>query len=129
MKVLMELEDSVKELRKGEYVKSYTIGDTIVILLRDSWERYELDKVSREVSRKIGKRVKIALDTGDHRRLVEQIASPAHVLGVNTIWLPDGSEQTLIRISRKDQRLLGDRAEWEKLFSKLLDRSVRIVFE
>ncbi|OYT37832.1 MAG: transcription elongation factor, partial [Desulfurococcales archaeon ex4484_58] len=76
MKALMELEDRLKELRKGEYVKSYTIDDVVVIILRNGWERRELETIARETAYKLRKKVKIALDTGDRKRLVEQVVSP-----------------------------------------------------
>ncbi len=128
MKALMELEDRLKELRRGEYVKSYSLDNTVVVILKGSWEKQELGRIARELANRLGKRVKLVIDTGDKRKLVDQIISPARIIGISTIWLPDGSEQMVIRISRRDQRILRNKDEWENLLSKLVGRAARIVF-
>ncbi len=129
IKALIELEDRLVELRRGEYVKSYTLDNTVVLIVRNGWEKRELDVIAKKVSEKLGKRVRIAIDTGDKRRLIEQIVAPAHVLGVNAVWLPDGSEQVVIRMQRRDRKRFSNLPEWESLFSKILGKTTRIVFE
>lgn len=128
IKTLMELEESYVEFRKGEYVKSYVVNNTVIILLRNGWEAGEIGKLVKTLSSKLNKRVKIIQSTSDYRSIVEQILSPIHIIGINRVWLPDGSEQFSITVSRRDRRRLENISEWEKLLTKLLGKPTRIRF-
>ncbi len=130
MKVLMELEDRLKELRRGEYIKSYDLNGLVIVLIRDHWEKEELEKISKELSNILRRRTKVVVYTNDKKHVVEQILYPATLLGMNTLWLPDGSEQIIVRVSRRDQRFIGGRKSLlEKLLADLLKKNVRIRFE
>ncbi len=129
IKALMELEEKHVELREGEYIKSYIIDNTVILILKNNWDRGQLNKIARELGNKLGRRVKVALLTGDQRVLAEQLLAPARVLGVNVIWLPDGSEQISIRIASRDKRRLGNISDWEKIFTKILGKPTRIIFD
>ena len=129
IRALMELEEKSVELRRGEYVKAFIMDNTVILILKNGWDRGELNKIARELSNKLGKKVKVALLTGDQRILVEQLLSPARVLGVNVVWLPDGSEQISIRVSSRDRRRVGNVSAWEKIFTSILGKPTRIVFD
>ncbi len=130
MKALMELEDKLKELRRGEYIKSYDLNGLVVVLIRDHWEKEEIEKISKELSNALRRRTKVVVYTSDKKYLVEQILYPATLLGMNTLWLPDGTEQIIVRVSRRDQRFIGGRKRLlEKLLADLLEKNVRIRFE
>jgi transcription antitermination factor NusA-like protein len=130
MRAMIELEEEMKELRRGEYIKSYELDGLVIIIIRDHWEREEIDRISKGLSAKLRKRVKVVVDKGNKKELVEQILFPATLLGMNTLWLPDGSEQIIVRVSRRDQRFIGGRKDkFEKLLGTLLNRNVMIRFE
>ena len=130
MKALMELEDKLKELRRGEYIKSYDLNGLVIVLIRDHWEKEEIEKISKELSNALRRRTKVVIYTSDKKYLVEQILYPATLLGMNTLWLPDGTEQIIVRVSRRDQRFIGGRKRLlEKLLTDLLGKNVRIRFE
>lgn len=129
IKTIIELEDNYPEFRRGEYIKSYIVNATVIILLRNSWEVNEINKLTRALSSKLNKKVKIIQSTSDYRLVIEQILSPIHIIGINRVWLPDGTEQFSITISRRDRKRLENTSEWEKLFTKLLGKPTRIRFE
>ncbi len=130
MKAFMELEDKLKELRRGEYIKSYDLNGLVIVLVRDHWEKEEIEKISKELSNVLRRRTKVIIYTSDKKYLVEQILYPATLLGMNTLWLPDGTEQIIVRVSRRDQRIIGGRKRLlEKLLADLLEKNVRIRFE
>jgi hypothetical protein len=130
MRAMIELEEEMKELRRGEYVKSYELNGLVIIIVKDHWERDEIDRISKRLSSKLKKRVKVVVDRGNKKELVEQILFPATLLGMNALWLPDGSEQIIVRVSRRDQRFIGGRKDkFEKLLGTLLNRNVMIRFE
>lgn len=130
MKVLMDLEEKLKYLRKGEYVRSIRMSNQVIIILRGEFEKAELDELEREASRELDARVKVIVETGDQKKLIEQLLSPASLMGINQVWLPGGVEVLNVRVSKRDRRVLGrNKEEYEKLLSKLLGVETRIVFE
>ncbi|RLG84008.1 MAG: transcription elongation factor [Thermoprotei archaeon] len=131
MKELIDLEERVfKELRKGNYKKAYQSGDLIVIVVEGISDPKALDRAGKELSHRLNAKVKIVERTGDTRRLVEQVVYPATLLGVNSLWLPDGSEQIIIRIYRRDQRFIsGKKRHYEDILGQILGKPVRIRLE
>ncbi len=131
MRELIDLEEKTfKELRKGYYRKAYRSRDLIVIVVEGINDLKALDRAGRELSHRLNAKVKIVERTGDIRRLVEQVVYPATLLGVNSLWLPDGSEQVIIRILRRDHRFIGNKKnDYEKVLSEILGKPVRIRFE
>ncbi len=131
MKELIDLEERVfKELRKGKYKKAYQSGDLIIIVVEGINDPKALDRAGKELTRRLNAKVKIVEHTGDIRRLVEQVVYPATLLGVNSLWLPDGSEQIIIRIYRRDQRFIsGKKRHYEDILGQILGKPVRIRLE
>ncbi|NAZ26528.1 MAG: transcription elongation factor [Thermogladius sp.] len=130
MKALMELEEEMKELRKGNYVKSFDFGDEVIVILRGEWEKSEIDIISKELSAKLSKNVKILLEGEGVKKLMEQLLYPASILGINTLWLPDGSEQMVIRLSKRDRRYLRGKVEkYKRFISAIVGKNIEISFE
>lgn len=129
LKALIELEDELKFLKKGEYVKSVSIGDKAIVFIKDEFTIEEKRKLEEELSQKLDRRVRVVEHTNDLKRLVEQILYPATLYGINRVWIPDGSEIINIRVSRRDRRLIKEKEEYEKLIEKISNAKVRIVFE
>ena len=62
--------------------------------------------------------------------MVTQLLAPARILGVNTLWLPDGSFESIIRISKYDEKILPARREViEEALSRILNATVKVRFE
>jgi transcription antitermination factor NusA-like protein len=130
MRELMFLEDEMKELRKGEYVKAYEVDNMVIVLVKGFDNQEELDKISRRLSERLGRKARLVNLVNDQRKLVEQVIAPATLLGLNTVWMLDGREEIIVRVARRDQRFLaGRKKKLEELLSKILGRSVRIRFE
>jgi transcription antitermination factor NusA-like protein len=59
-----------------------------------------------------------------------QLVYPARVTGVNTLWLPDGSVEHIVRVPRSDLRYLPTRiTSIEEALSKISGVSVKIRIE
>ena len=130
LKALVNLEDELKFLRKGEYIKSIDLGNEVVVLLKDNFEDEELSILSKQLSSILEKRVKVIEYTNDLKKLVEQIIMPAILLGINKIWLPNGEEILNIRVPRRDRRYLArSKEQYEMLIEKISGIKARIVFE
>jgi len=82
MKALMDMEEKHKVLRNGEYVKSFMASDQLILIIRDGVEQGELEEVSKHLARELDAKVRVIVETGDMRRLIEQVISPASLLGV-----------------------------------------------
>ncbi|MEM0003742.1 MAG: transcription elongation factor [Desulfurococcaceae archaeon] len=130
LQALVNLEDKLKFLKKGEYVKSIDLGEYVVVLIKDGFEQVEIATLGKELSDAIGKRVKVIEYMSDLKKLIEQIIAPASLLGINKIWLPTGEEIVSVRISRRDRRFIAkNKDEYEELIEKISGIKARIVFE
>lgn len=133
MKTLLDLEEEPgnRILRDAKYIRSLWLDGLLVIVLsmpRSSPS--ELRRLSRSIGQALNTRVQVVAYTRDVRMMAAQLATPAQVLGVNMVWLPDGSTQYVVRISRQDQRLLPARPSLiEKALNEILQVPVRVRLE
>ncbi|MGC9181876.1 transcription elongation factor [Thermogladius sp. KZ2Tp1] len=130
MKTLMELEEDLKELRTGNYIKSFDFGDEVIVILKGDWDKASLDKIAKELSSRLGKSAKVLLEGEGVKKLMEQLLYPATILGINTLWLPDGSEQMVVRVPRRDRKYLrGKEEKYRRFISTILGKDIKITFE
>lgn len=133
MRALLELEETqFKELKDCTYYKSIKV-DNLLILLVGSGPSMTIQKwikVAKALQEKLGVRVRILEKTNNIKSSAVQLLSPARVLGVNTVWLPDGSVQYVVRVSKNEKKLLpADADSLESILSKIHDTKVRIRVE
>ncbi|MEM0001517.1 MAG: transcription elongation factor [Desulfurococcaceae archaeon] len=130
LQALVNLEEKLKFLKKGEYVKSIDLGEYMVVLIKNGFEQVELAMLEKELSDIIGKRIKVIEHVSDLKKLIEQIIAPASLLGINKIWLPTGEEIVSVRISRRDRKYIAkNKDQYEELIEKISGIKARIVFE
>jgi len=113
------------------FVRAHKSDNLLVLMVRnsDKLNRNILIKVSRDLERKGYGRVRFVEESAEPRKIVEQIVSPSRVLGVDILWLPDGSSQFTVRIPHRDARRMPVKKEVaEDILTKLLGKYVRIVF-
>jgi len=131
-RIFLEMESKFSMIKNATFYKAIDTGKDIIILvksdkriLRPVWNR-----ISKLMSEKLKKQVRIVEKTSSIRRLAEQVLSPAKVKGVNIIWLPDGSRENYIRISKQDvNRLRISKEIAEKLISRFMKEIIRIIPE
>ncbi|EZQ03788.1 transcription elongation factor NusA [Candidatus Acidianus copahuensis] len=134
MEALLDLEESqFKELKESTYYKAIKVNNNLLILLVGSGPGMTIQKwvkVAKALQDKLGMKVRIMEKTNNIKSSAVQLLSPARVLGVNTVWLPDGSVQYVIRVSRNETRLLpADTLVLESALSKIHDTRVKIRVE
>ncbi len=133
MRVLLELEETqFKELKDATYYKAIKVDNLLILLVSGgpSMTIQKWIKVAKALQDKLGMKVRIIEKTNNIKNSAIQLLSPARVLGVNTVWLPDGSVQYVIRISRAEKKLLpADAPELETALSKIHDTRVKIRVE
>ena len=86
-------------------------------------------KVVSEISRTLGKKVRIAEYTGDIKKTVADIILPAKLLGINTMY-SKGGEYYRIKIAKAQfTQLPLDLLSLERVLKSLLKNDVRISLE
>jgi len=136
MKALIELEEKegLQILKKATYHKAYFVDDEMVIIVMDLgvgssvpvFTRYARE-IEQRLRERLGRRVKIIPKASDVRGLATHLLYPARVLGVNTLWLPDGSIEYVVRVTRRDERRLGRAKEvYERILSEMLGKRTHI---
>jgi transcription antitermination factor NusA-like protein len=89
-----------------------------------------LAKVSKQLSDEKRMNVRMVEKTSSIKRLLEQIVTPARVMGANTVWLPDGTWESTIRMPRSDIRKMPlDPKAAEEAIRILSGETIHIVFE
>jgi RNA-binding protein YhbY len=133
MRVLLDLEDKpeFKFLKDAVYHKTLKLADLLVITIQlpDSLTNQRLiNKLDRQLSEVLGIKVRVIdRSVNNIRSIAFQLVTPARISGINTLWLPDGSVQYIVRIPKSDSRYLPASKEViEEVLSTLVGSSVRI---
>ncbi|MCD6261338.1 MAG: hypothetical protein J7J28_06120 [Thaumarchaeota archaeon] len=111
MRLLLELEKRFPRLQKAGYVKAVDGKETILIVLKEGSLREvrfkDLASLRRILSEKLGKHVRIVEDSSDVVRFIEGVITPARIVAVNKIWLPDGSEEMRVILDSRRNLKVG----------------------
>lgn len=84
-------------------------------------------KIVKDLSKKYGKRVKLLEEAQSTREFLESLFSPLRIVTLNTIWLPDGSKQTRVIVSRAGPRINpGEREALKALAKRLRNLDIRV---
>ena len=89
------------------FKKTIEIGDMVIIVTeKDQVGKLigKSGKIVREISRTIGKKVRVVGEKSDLRSLARDILAPARISGINIVYGKDGQEKYKIRIMREDSR-------------------------
>lgn len=133
MRTLIELEESgLRILKDSIYHKSYREADLLVIVMefKTKISHHELVRLARNISSKLGLKVKIVNKSSDIKQIVASLLYPVRILGINTVWLPDGSTHYVIRVPRSDSRMLqSNKGIYEKILSQIIGQEVEIRIE
>lgn len=118
-------------LRDAEYIRSVNLGNVVVVQLNiptSGVDQKSLLKLARYLESGLNIRVRV-IDTKNTstKDLIKSVMQPARVLGVNTLWLPDGSVEYVVRIPRSDLKYLPTSQEdVETILTQLVGANVKI---
>lgn len=131
MRALLKAESApdFRFLRDSGYIRSVKLGSIVVIQLDvPNADSRTLLKLAKHLESELSSRVRIVNAKNiSARDLVRSVIQPARVLGVNTLWLPDGSMEYVVRIPKSDLRYLpAPQEEVESLLSMMVGTNVRI---
>lgn len=130
--ILVDLESKLHALHQVSFFKAIEAGDSVLVLMRKgdlAKLKPVLNELRRSLSERVGKSTIIAEKHSDMRAFFEDLLSPIQVVGMNTIWIPDGSREVhlILRGTRRSMKLSEEtlRSVAEKLYGATL----RISFE
>ncbi len=131
--ILVRMEEKLfPDLKRVTYHRAYRENDLVVVILSGTGNttRPPWNKLTRKISEELGLNVRLVEKTSNLKTVAEEIIAPSRLLGVNTLWLPDGTEENTIRIPRSDARRLPAKPEViERLIRKILGVHAKIVME
>jgi len=87
-------------------------------------------KIVKDLGDTFGKRVKLISYGGDDREFLEDLFSPLSILTINTVWIPDGTQETkVILTGREPRRMPVDLEKVRKIAEELKGMTLRVEFE
>lgn len=112
----------VKALDLGRMIIILTEGDVGILIGKEG-------KVVSELSQSLGKKVRIAEYTGDLKKSIADIVTPARLVGLNKLY-QKGKETYRVRLLKSEISLLPlDINTLEKVLHSLVGEEVKIAFE
>jgi transcription antitermination factor NusA-like protein len=85
-------------------------------------------KILRTIGEKTGKNIKV-LETGvEDRKFLEDLFAPVSIITINTIWLPDGSQETRVILRRRGRRPPFDIGAIKQIAQKVRGMTLRVEF-
>jgi len=61
-------------------------------------------KILRALNEKTGKSIRILEYGADDRKFLEDLFAPLNIITINTIWLPDGSQETRVILRKRGRK-------------------------
>jgi len=118
-------------ISNASFYKAIDLGRVVLILTRGEAGLLigKQGKIVSEISSSLGKKVRIAEATGDVKKTIADIITPARLLGINHAF-HEGKEITKVRIARADiSELPLDINSLETVLRSLVEQDVKLVFE
>ena len=133
MRILLNLEKDIKELRDATYEKTYQVDNTLIVVIKTKEASNELArKIKQALVRELGREYKIRVllkSSDDPRQLVSQLLIPLTVRGINIVWLPDGTQKYVVNVRGSLRKLAIPKEQVEKILSEILGAPVEIRVE
>jgi transcription antitermination factor NusA-like protein len=132
-KELLSFEDKTPSLKEVDFKRAIDTGSMIVVMVGPGNLPEALGpkgKIAKELEKRFNKKIRVIEENSNIRRTIEDLVTPAILLGINTLWLPDGSLEKKVRLSLNDsKRLPTDIHIIEETVKSLTGERIRIVFE
>ncbi|ODS37003.1 hypothetical protein BEH94_08115 [Candidatus Altiarchaeales archaeon WOR_SM1_SCG] len=130
----VELSGILYNLGSGEigFEKAIDTGDNVIIITQKEAVGKVIGKGGKNLktlSKKLGKKVQV-IGTGKLAELIDDFMAPTRIIGVNTVYKPDGSTIQKVRISKMEKDKLNiEVGTMQNLIHSLTGDNVEIMFE
>ena len=129
-KILAKLEKKYANLTKSK-LNQTILTDKIIILvgdkkLKSAFERYP--DISSTLEKELGKSIETVTVGSSLKETVSGLFYPAEVLGIDQIFVPDGTKELKIRLKGNSSNLPIDQGILKLITEKITDSLVRIEF-
>lgn len=105
--LLLSLEKTYPNLQDIHYHKAVEV-DRILALVVGKGDVARLlshgGKILRTLGEKTGKSIRVLEYGADERKFLEDLFAPHRMLTINTIWLPDGTQETRAILKKRGRR-------------------------
>lgn len=131
-RVLYDLSEKFPVLKKAEFKNTIAIDNLTVIVVPKGTAGQMIGRGGvfvKELSSALDRKVKIVEETPNEKELVEKILFPAKLRGINVFYSPNQKKKYKVRVPKKDKRKVYKKEALEDLFSKILEKETRVVFE
>jgi len=131
-KLLVNLESRLTPLQKASFIKAVDAEEYIFVVVgRGDLARLSpiIGELRRILSDKLGKHAILLENQSDPRPLLEDLLSPLRIVGMNTVWIPDGTRELHIIVSGSKRNLPVSEKILHSIVEKLYGTSLRITFE
>jgi len=130
---IVELEKDNPVLQDVTYHRTVE-ADGVMAVLVDKKDMPKLlgggAKIVKDLGDTFGKRVKLISYGGDDREFLEDLFNPLSILTINTVWIPDGTQETkVILTGREPRRMPVDLEKVRKIAQELKGMTLRVEFE
>ncbi|MFA6907565.1 MAG: transcription elongation factor NusA [Candidatus Micrarchaeia archaeon] len=118
-------------ITNASFYKAIDLGRVVLILTHGEVGLLigKQGKIVSEISSSLGKKVRIAEASGDVKKTISDVITPARLLGINHAF-HEGKEITKVRIAREDVAHLPLGVEaLEKVLRSLVEDDVKLSFE
>lgn len=131
-RLLMSLESTYPALQDVNFHKAIET-DGVMALLVGRGDVAKLlgygGKILKAIGEKVGKNIRVLEIGVDERKFLEDLFAPLNIITINTIWLPDGSQETRVILRRRGRRPLPINVEAVKqIAQKVRGVTLRVEF-
>lgn len=85
-------------------------------------------KILKNVGEKTGKTIRVLEYGVDERKFLEDLFAPMSIITINTIWLPDGSQETRVILRRRGRKPSMNVQALKQLAQKVRGVTLRVEF-
>ncbi len=103
-RLLVSIEDKYPSLQDVYFYKAVEADNVLAILVGKGDVPRLLGyggKITKFLSQKTGKKIRILEYDSDERKFLEDLFAPLDILTINKIWLPDGTTETRVILRRR----------------------------
>ena len=127
---LLSLEEKYPSLQDVYFHKAIEANGVLAIVVKRGDVPRLLGyggKIIRSLGEKTGKTIRVLEQGVDDRKFLEDLFIPLRILTINTIWLPDGTTETRVILSR-GRRRTPDVKALKKIAQKVRGITLRVEF-